>query len=478
MACLFLFLSYSTWAQNWNFDAKTQSAYDLVLNLQPIEAIQLIPNPKTASENYVVSLAEAVELLITEDSEKFKDYEANFQDRLERKIKSTDVEYQFLLAEMRLQWAFIYLKFGHEFDAALNLRQAYQIADECRKKNPNFLPIRKTTGLLEIIIGSVPEKYNWVLGLMGMEGAIQAGLEDLELIRKSSSSVAFEADLLYSLIQGYVLQKPEVGLAEVKNLLAVKPDNRLLCFLGASLAIKNSQSALAIAMLDTLAANEKGLPLYYADYLRGEIFLHKADYMNAISSYRWFINHYVGQNYIKDAYYKMAICYWLNGNKNDASAVFNEAKSKGKESSEADKHAAKSLSEKELPHVKLSKVRYFTDGGYYSEAQSILNSIVPSEIPTKRDQVEFYYRKARLEHKLDHVQPAKLFYQQTIEMAGEENWYFAPNACLQLGYIALSFNNIEEAKSYFNRALSYNKHEYKNSIDSKAKTALAQIKRR
>ncbi len=87
-------------------------------------------------------------------------------------------------------------------------------------------------------------------------------------------------------------------------------------------------------------------PLYYADYLRGEVYLHKAEYLNAISAYRAFINTYKGQNYVKDAYYKIGLCYWLNGNKSDALAIFKQATNTGKEVSEADKYAARSLAQK------------------------------------------------------------------------------------------------------------------------------------
>ena len=175
---------------------------------------------------------------------------------------------------------------------------------------------------------------------------------------------------------------------------------------------------------------------------------------------------------------KLGLCYWLNGNTNDAAEIFKQAKSRGKEASEADKYAARSLAETELPHINLTKARYAIDGGYYEQAQQILESLEPQDIPTKRDQVEYFYRKARLSHKLNDVDTAKSFYLRSIELSGDEEWYYAPNACLQLGYIFWSENDNTLARSYFNKAMSYNKHEYKNSIDSKAKSAIAQIKRK
>jgi hypothetical protein len=39
-------------------------------------------------------------------------------------------------------------------------------------------------------------------------------------------------------------------------------------------------------------------------------------------------------------------------------------------------------------------------------------------------------------------------------------------------------NNTEAARQFFTKAMAYKKHEYKNSIDSKARSALAQLKRK
>lgn len=463
--------------QQWIFDETSRKAYDLVLNLQLEEAMQLIPDPKTAQDHYVVSLAEAIELIITEDRSKFKDYENNYQKRLLANIKANPPEYQFLIAEMHLQWAFVYLKFGQELDAGSRMRESYLIAERCKRKYGKYLAIKKTVGLLEVIIGSVPEKYNWLLTVLGMHGSLAHGMHDLETVRTSGDALAFEADILYCLTQGFIFQKPEVGYAEFKKILVQQSDNRVALFFGAALAIKNSQSEDALELLEKLSAHPPvGYSIYYADYLKGEVYLHKGDYANAISSYRTFVNHYRGQNYMKDAYFKIGLCYWLSGNTNDATTYFKEARSEGKDIAEADKSAARTLAEKKFPHVLLSKARYATDGGYYDEARKVLNSFTDKDLQGLQEQVEYFYRKARLEHKTNHIHAAELFYKQTIEMAGDEDWYFAPNSCLQMGYILASEGRNGEAKKYFQRALTYKRHEYKNSIDSKAKSALVGLR--
>lgn len=462
----------------WTFDSKSQQAYELVLQLQTEEAFKLLPSPTTAQELYVTSLAEALELLITEDGEKYTAYEEKFNRRLDRKTKPSVADDLFLQAEIRLHWTFIYLKFGHEFDAAINLRQAYLTLEEIRKRFPKYEAIKKSRGLLNVILGSVPQKYNWVLSLLNMEGSTEEGMKLLHEATASENPLAFEASLIEAMIEGLLLQKPSEGLTKVKTLLTEHSKQPLALLIGSGLAIKRAESETALEMLNTLESMRIDIPLAYLYSMKGEVYLHKAEYLNSITAYRWFINQYRGQNGVKDAHYKIGLCYWLNGNRNDAFAAFDLAKSAGKEASEADRYAARSLADKQLPHIQLAKARYAMDGGYYATAREILSSIDSVDLKTDRDRVEFPYRYARLEHQENHLDTAIQYYNETIRINGNGNWYFAPNACLQLGYIYLLQGKTVEAKTALMRALTYNKHEYKNSIDSKAKSALAQIKRK
>ncbi|NJM25736.1 MAG: hypothetical protein HC859_09860 [Bacteroidia bacterium] len=167
-----------------------------------------------------------------------------------------------------------------------------------------------------------------------------------------------------------MLQQTSVAFTDVKSIINANPTNRLALFLGGALALKNSSSEEALKMFLALEAQQTGLPVYYAYYLKGEVYLHKADYLNAISAYRWFVNHNMGQNYIKDTHYKIGLCYWLNGNVSDAYVVFKNAKGLGKESTEADKYAARSMADPELPNVPLTKARFYTDGGLLRQRQA------------------------------------------------------------------------------------------------------------
>lgn len=474
-ACLFFCLSAT--AQELTFTAKQQRAYDLTFRLKTEQARTLISKHKTI-DRYIESLAETIELLVTEREDLFSIYEDHFFERQEKQTNRSSAEDLFLQAEIHLHWAFVYLKFGHEFDAARSLREAYQISKRCREQYPHFEGILKTWGLLQIMVGSIPDKYNWILSLLGLEGSVEEGLKFLDQACHGRSPIVFEAKLLRALIDGFISQQPERALSKISILLNENPDHKLLLFLGSSLSIKSAVSAQAEKWLNQLSSNDSGLPLHYQYYLLGEVLLHKGAYQEAINSYTTFLKNYKGNNYIKDAHYKIGICNYLAGQRDKASAQLDVAKSAGIESTEADRFAARSLAEDELPNAALSKVRYFTDGGYYVKADSVIIQHSIDDFKTKHDRVEFLYRKARLAHKQNRTEQALSLYKQVISDAGDASWYFAPNACLQLGYIYLEKGNEERATIYFEKAISYRKHAYKNSIDSKARSALNQMKRK
>ncbi len=482
IACFFL-LSFSPGNAGdnlWLFDADLQKAHSLILNLQTDQAYLFLSRTGAKVNEfqrmYLLSLCETVNILITEDEKKFQDVEANFRNRLTYLEGLPDSpEKLFLQAELNLQRGFNYLHLGQEFNAVLSIRRAYNTTQECLKKYPQFIPIKKTSGVIQVMIGAVPDKYRWFMNLLGMKGSVTVGQKQLEELRLSRSSLNIEATILYYAIKGLINQQFDEAGKGILEYSKSQPDNRLLLFLGVNMLVKNSQAEEALKQLQLLDQHSHGLPLYYVEYLRGEALIEKGDYTLAILAYQKFIIGFKSQSFKKDATYKISLCYWLQNKMDLARLNFEKAKKTGRDAAEPDKYAARQLEENTFPNPKILRVRLYTDGGYYKEAKDVLQTIVPSDLLTLKDQTEFYYRKARLAHKTGEISVAKLFYAQSIDMTGENPWYFAPNSALQLGYIAQSQKEFATARMYFEKALAYKKHEYKNSIDSKARSALEQL---
>ncbi len=476
IACLFLF-SFSARSTDliWKFDPELQKAYNLVTTLQPESANDLL---KKISGNvlhklYVQSLNETLHILITEDHASFPQIDQQFKERLKylESLPET-AETLFLQAELTLQRGFCYLNLNQEFNAVFAIRKAYQLTTDCLKKYPTFIPIKKTSGVIQVMIGSVPEKYSWFISLLGMKGSVSTGQKQLSELRLSKSSLNMEASILFFTVKGFINQEFSEAANGINQTLKDQPNNKLLLFIGVNMLIKDARSEEALTLIHQMDNSPDGLPIHYIDYLRGEILLQKGEYTKSIESFSRFIKNYPSQSFKKDSYFKISLCYWLMGDTRSAKANFEKAKITGSDKAEPDRYAAKQLEDPNFPNKSLLKARFYTDGGYYKEATVVLNSITPSELATPKDQTEYYYRKARLAHRTGEIAAAKIFYQQSMDMTQNNPWYFGANSALQLGYIAKEQKNYVAAKKYFHMALNYPKHEYKNSIDSKARTEL------
>ncbi len=476
ITCLFLF-SISSFATDllWQFDPELQKAYYWVTTLQSEKANELLKKIKSNNlhQLYVQSLNETLHILITEDHKGFALIDEKFKERL-KYLEGLPVtaESLFLQAELNLQRGFCFLNLGQELNAVMSIRKAYQLTSECLKKYPTFIPIKKTSGVIQVMVGAVPDKYQWFMSLLGMKGSVSAGQKQLVELRNSKSSLNIEATILFFAIKGFINQQFSEAADGINACLKDQPDNRLLLFMGVNMLIKDARSEEALALIHQIDLQTQGLPMHYIDYLRGEVLLQKGEYAKSIESFQRFIKNYPSISFKKDSYFKISINYWLLGDAKQSKFNFDKAKITGTDKAEPDKYAARQLEESSLPNKKLLKVRFSTDGGYYKEASVALLSILPVDLITSKEQTEYYYRKARLAHRTGEIAAAKLFYQQSIDMTKNNPWYFGANSALQLGYIFKDQKDFANARKYFELALSYPKHEYKNSIDSKARTEL------
>lgn len=483
IACFFL-LSTQGFSTDftWTFDPELYKAYLYVVNLQPEKAneqlAKLTGKTSELHRMYVASLNETLEILISEDHKKFETIvDQNFKDRLAYLEKlPVSAETLFLQAELNLQRGFCLINLSQELTAVFAIRRAYNLTQECLKKYPSFIPIRKTNGTIQVMVGSVPDKFHWFMTLLGMKGSVVLGQKQLQELRSSKSSLSVEATILYFTVKGFINQQFTEAAKGINDCLKEQPDNRLLMFIGINMLVKEARSEEALKLISSLDVHNQGLPMYYIEYLRGEILLQKGEYAKSIQAYQKFIKAYRSSSFKKDSYFKISLCYWMLNNNTLAKENFEKAKVTGKDVAEPDKYAARQLEESSFPNKKLLKVRFCTDGGYYPEATDALKAIQSSDLVTYKDQTEYYYRKARLAHRTGDINSAKLFYQQSIDMTKDNPWYFGANAALQLGYIARDQKDYEKAKRYFELALTYKKHEYKSSIDGKAKSALEELK--
>ncbi len=442
-----------------------------LLNLDFEETRLATVNSKVPMDLYYANLADILELILLESDERFDELEGNESIRL-KTLKNLDKASQwsaFVEAEIKLQWAFVKFKYGKEWDAFWGLRSAYRWAKSNAEDYPNFEPNKRTLGVLNIIFGSVPSKNQWLMNLFGLRGDILTGLNQLNATDIDYPELAIESKLILGMANAYLLEdfSSAIGFIE-KSEAGNEPLFRYVKSLIYSKAHK------AIVSRELLSNSQKHFPIH--DYLIAETYFQAGEYQKAIRHYEHFLTSFSGKSYIKDAYLKLSISYGLSGDIATYRQYLARSRNEGYEDSEIDKNAAKVAKTLDTQNPTALRIRFAIDGGFYQKADSLITILDKKKDLSEYEKLELAYRKARLNHLQGKTQKAEVYYKQVIgsaELISET--YYGPNSFLQLGYLMKDNGEIESAKMYFNEVLSFKKHPYKTSLDSKAKIALKQI---
>lgn len=476
----------NTKASDFEMTASMQKAYSDILKMKLSAGRSILAREKATNgvNTYLQSYADLIELLVTEDKVRYEQFLENQAERLSfiDKLDEKSPYQKFLKAEIHLHTAFVKLKFGHETKGSWEVIKAYKLLEANGKAFPNFLPNQKSLGLLHILIGSTPENYQWVIKLIGLKGNIKLGLSELQNVIRKDSVFREESQLIDYIVHAYILKFSSKKIGEFQEFITNHQDNLLFQFFGVTTLMKEGKSEMALNVLEHCPDSNEYFHFPFLEYLKADILLQKGQYQLAAKNYQSFLSHYKGFNFVKDTYYKIFLCYWLNNEDAKGKLFLERVKSTGETIVEADKAATKFAEnflaekpKKPITQKVLMKARLACDGGYYDKAQSILEKYSENNFEQIQEQTELNYRKGRILQLMNNIPPAISFYERTIDLSENQNVSFGASSALQLGYIFQAKGEKLKAKNYFEKAISYKKHEYKNSIDNKAKAALNEL---
>ena len=122
------------------------------------------------------------------------------------------------------------------------------------------------------------------------------------------------------------------------------------------------------------------------------------------------------------------------------------------------------------------QARLLNDGGYFRDALKLLHGKSVSDFHAVEDQLELAYRVGRLYDDMGADTAAIPFYKEAIRLGEQRKEYFAARAALQLGMLYEGKGDKASAISWFERCMNMPDHDYKNSLDQRAKAGVARCK--
>jgi hypothetical protein len=384
--------------------------------------------------------------------------------------------YLFSKALLYFQWSIIQIKYGDYWDAAWDFRKAYQLFKENKIKYPQFTPNNIYLGVQEAVMSTIPNGYKWVTSILGLKGNMKEGMQLLKNYSFSSEILFKEESRVYYIYLKNYLENDIAGAYQLINTYQMDIiNNPLFVFMASNLALNNKKAQLAESILLKRNKSADYMPFPMLDYELGDAKMKKLDY-SAIQYFQKFIQQHKGSFYIKDALYSIALCYYLIDDQKMANEYVAKVKTKGNAETDADKQALKRALKGVFPNKLLLKSRLLNDGGYNIEALKIATSILPHTLKSDGEVLESIYRMGRIYDDLAEYDKALFYYHLTIEKGSHSTEYFAARACLQAGYIYEKKGLLAKAKEYYHKELSLGDHDFKNSLDQRAKSSLNRLK--
>ena len=481
---VFLFFSVVLKAEKvYEFNSTCQQAYQEIIKLKINNGIALIEKAKQQNPNNLIPIflenyVDLVSLFFNEDAAEYAIKKPKLDERIKllEEGQQNSPFYKYCLSSVYVQKAFIEIKFAENWRASWDVRKAFILVKDNKRQFPTFAPNDLIYGSLQTVIATIPSGYSFFANLIGLNGTMDEGLTLLKNIAYSNDPYAKlfsgESAFTYCYLAYHVANKK----ADVFNFIQTRKldlvNNHLLAYMAANLAITDKRIEMSRSIINNRNKSTEYYNLPIWDYEMAFIKLYHLETQEAASYYEGYLARFKGNFYVKDTYLKLSWCYYLQGNMKAAEAARINILKGGTTDTDADKQALKDAKSGVWPNIFLLKARMLSDGGYFQEALNMLNGKTISSFSTDADKLEYYYRLGRIYDDLGKNDGAIKYYNLSITLGLNSREYYAARAALQVGEIYEREAKKKQAVEYFMQCLSMKDHEYKNSLDQKAKAGI------
>jgi hypothetical protein len=455
--CLLFLSSYSNFDYNANCQQTMQAIFDLRLkDARAMIEKEKASHPENGFTIYLEHYCESIELIATEDVKVYEHMIDNYEDRMARMDKLDDGSpYNgWLQAEILFQTGLAQVKFGTRINGVYKMLSSYKRIKAHRQEFPEFWQNQKLTGMFNIILNNIPPFLRWAADIFGISGDSMLGIYQLEEYGKKALSfpgLAEESVIMTNL--GYLLMKNEdqafkfmaVQDPRILNLVLVK----YLYSNAASFVYRND---LTIKLLSEIKLDKLQVSFYAIPYSLGRCKLNHLE-KDAKLYLEDFLNDYSVLDYKKATCNRLSYCYLLEGNLQKYQEYRAKVATVGQDLRDRDQEAILESSEPLIPHIGLLKARLLCDGGYFTMADSVMNTINSVSLNQPAYQLEYFYRKGRIFQFTGQPELAIKEFTQAYYLGKALPSTYATRSALQLGVIYEGMKDYRSASDWYAKCI-------------------------
>ncbi|MCU4155900.1 hypothetical protein J1N10_07925 [Carboxylicivirga sp. A043] len=369
---------------------------------------------------------------------------------------------QIMFVTLLIQQSLLHWNQNELTDGARSFYKAHRLFRKLDKKQytDDYL---KLESIFNIFLSQIPEQFQFLASLFGLEGNIELGFQQLEkytLVAKQHADSYCEALVLEAYCQ---LKFGQADNKQVQLLMQESADchSPLLQFVIGSLAVKNKMSDKGLTYINTIDKKAfESFPLIR--YLKGRLLLNQLD-SACLTSLKAFDGNYQGYSFRTDALMRQAWWFHIQEETLKRDSLINQVLQQKHLPTSNDKQAQKEITSLANEPVSLLKARLLFDGAHYLQAKKILTKIDTSTINSYY-RPEYHYRMGKINKELKLNNAALICFDEVMRLSQDDTRYFGPHAAIEAAKIKLLQHDTIRANQYLIEAQYLNTGQYKQDI--------------
>lgn len=363
--------------------------------------------------------------------------------------------------------------------AASDGNSGYRILESLIEKKPDYYDAYMGLGLYKIAIGFVPEKFQWLLSLIGFEGDLNEGIRLLQLSMQNGKYTRTDSKAFLVLFLLNEKEENDQRSLELSRQLTEEfPESPWFRFIYSSLLLQNGHPDDAIRVAkESLEINRFSFQdeiKKAAAAVMGSAYFRKNDYKEAIKSLEEFTKYIHKDDRYNVYLFTLASSYELEGNRERAVENYKRVRDKfinerdgeldryffrlaqhyiNNPMNDFDKFLIKGFNLRESGHVSES-VKYYED-----------NQHMMAKAKSDDDRIKYYFDSGLAYVYNKNESKAEENFLKCISLKPENELWLIPFSYFELGKMYLRKGNKLKAEEMFEKIFEYDDFNFESFLE-------------
>ncbi|HMQ68408.1 MAG TPA: DUF3808 domain-containing protein [Ignavibacteria bacterium] len=365
--------------------------------------------------------------------------------------------------------------------AASNGNDGYRILTALVEKKPDYYDAYMGLGLYKIAIGFVPEKFQWLLTLIGFDGNIKEGRSLLEKSLKNGVYTKVDSKVFLSIFSLKEKdEKDDKSLLYSKQLTEAYPESPVFKVFYSSILLQQGSPEEAISEAENaLSINNfsfKDEIIKSANAVLGTAYFRLNQYEKAAEHLEIYMKYVNREDRYNLYLFTLGVSYELSGDRNKALEKYKKVRKDFNEErdGELDKFFYRLAQEKIQTPLRdidreLITALNLRESNRFDEAidkyQQIISNNTASKYNSDDELIKVYYDLGVAYSCNDNSDKAIEYFNKCIVLKPEREKWLIPHSYFELGKIYYKNGNSGKGEEMFEKVYDYDNFDFESFLD-------------